>query len=359
MVASLLTALGPAIGPLVGQQAQTLTGAGATREAGGGLGAAQVGGGIGGGVGGLIGNIALLAGAAGRGGKRYLKDALDVYQKIQDPDFDMRDLTPAQFQIAAIMQPEVFEAQLPGAPSLVSDSPLARAQQAQAVRGLGEIAEGGLPEADRLAAEDAARVLRGTLRGGDEAAIRSLRRRGRLGAGQELLARTVGGRRASTLASQLGSDLVRQQLQRRLQALGEFGTAASALRGQDVDVEQRRADAMNRFKEFAALQRQQAEQYGAGARERAEAYNVGTAQRVGEQQAATDYATQLANLERQNQLRQMQFGNQLARAQGMAGVYGDLYRDAEAQQAAKAKQIRGLTTGIGQAAGGGIGLGLG
>ena len=318
---------------------------------------AQVGGGLGGGIGGLVGNIALLAGAAGRGGKRYLKDALEVYQKIQDPDFDMRDLTPAQYRIAAEMFPETFEAQLPGEAQTIADSPLARAQQAESVLGLQEISRTGLPEADRLAAEEAARAVRGAVRGGEESAIRSLRRRGRLGAGQELQARTAGGRGATDLAARLGSDLQRQALERRLQALGLYGSAAGALRGQDIGVEQSRADAINRFKEFAAVQRQQAAQYGAGARERAQQYNVGTAQEIANAQAQADYQTAQTNIERQNQLRQNLFTSQLARAGGEAGAYRDLYGHAERKRTEKGGQIQALSGGLGQALGGGIGLG--
>lgn len=311
----------------------------------------QYSGDLGAGIGGGIGNIALLLGAAGEGGTGFYEDALQAYRALQDPDFDLSSLTPAQYRIAATMQPEVFEAQLPGEASLISDSPLARAQQAEGVLGLGEIARTGLPEADRLAAAEGARSVRGALRGGEESAIRSLRRRGRLGAGQELLARETGGREAADLASRLGSDLQRQTLERRLSALSQYGSAAGALRGQDIGVEQSRADAMNRFKEFAALQRQQAAQYGAGARERAQGYNVGTAQDVANQQSQANYQTALQNIERQNQARQTSFQDQLAKTQGIAGAYGSLARDADAEQAAKADQIRGLG-GLGGAVGG-------
>jgi hypothetical protein len=125
-------------------------------------------------------------------------------------------------------------------------------------------------------------------------------------------------------------------------ALSQYGSAAGALRGQDVGVEQSRADAMNRFKEFAALQRQQAAQYGAGARERAQGYNVGTAQDIANQQTQTDYQTALQNLQRQNELQQQQFQNQLARTQGLAGAYGQMGQRKDIEQAERAGQIRGI-----------------
>lgn len=337
-------------GPLTVDQPATTTAA-----AGGGIQPGQVGGSLGAGIGGGIGNILLLAGAAGKGGKEFLKDALEVWRKLQSPDFDMRDLDPAEFKIAAEMFPEQFEAQLPGEASLIADSPLVRARQAEALRGMGEIATGGLPEADRLAAMEAQRSVRGAIQGGEEAAITSMRRRGRLGAGQELQARTAGGREASDLAARLGSDLQRQALERRMQALSQYGAMAGGLRGQDLSVEQSRADAMNRFKEFAATQRQGAEQYSAGARERAQGYNVGTAQGIADANEAAKYQTALQNLQRQNALRTDTFNADFARTQGQAGVYGDLARNADAEQAAKAAQIRGISSGVGGALGGIVG----
>ena len=316
------------------------------------LDAGFIGGDLGAGIGGGLGNLAILLGGAGKGGKHHLQDALQVYQALQDPDFDLSDLTPAQYRIAATMQPELFEAQVPDDPSLIADSPLARAQMAESVLGLGQISREGLPEADRLAAEEAARAVRGAVRGGEESGIRSLRRRGRLGAGQELLAREVGGREAADLASRLGSDLQRQSLERRLSALSQYGSAASALRGQDVGVEQSRADAMNRFKEFAALQRQQAAQYGAGARERTQAYNVGTAQDIANAQSEANRAAALENVQRQNQMRQQTFQDQLQKAHGITGIQTGLYGAEQAEQAAKAKQLRGIGTGLGGAIGG-------
>jgi hypothetical protein len=318
---------------------------------GGGGGGGAIGSAIGA-AGGAIGGIALLAGAAGEGGKEELKRALKLWEQLQEPDFNFQDLTPPQLELLAEATPEIFEAAVPGAAALPEDSPLVRAQQAQALGGLGRVAEEGLPEADRLSAAIAGRAVRGAAQAGNEEIIQNLRRRGRLGAGAETQARAVGGRLSGQLAGEMGLNLQRESQARRLQALRDFGGAAGALRGQDIGLSAGRAQALNRFNEFVAAQRQQAGQYGAGARERAQAYNVGTQQRLGEQQQLADYQAAMANVNRQNQLQQQLFGSRLAKVQGQTGALGDLSTAQYAEQAARAAAVRGAAGGGAKAAGG-------
>lgn len=314
-----------------------------------------VGGGIGGGIGGAISGIALLAGAAGEGGKPELKKILSLWEKLQEPDFDFSDLTAPELRVMAQATPETFEAQVPAEAALAQESPEIRARQLQALGGLGEIAEEGLPEADRLAAALAGRAVRGAQFAGTEESLRGLRRRGRLGAGAETQARAVGGRMSGQLAGEMGLDLQRVSLERRLQALRDYGGAAGAMRGQDIGLSESRAQALNRFNEFVASQRQQAGAYGAAARERAQAYNVGTAQRIGEANPLLEYQTALQNINRQNQLQQQLFGARTTITGGQAGALGGLAQAGYAEQAARTANIRAIGSGAGQAIGGAFG----
>ena len=307
---------------------------------------------IGGGIGGAIGGIFNLIQGTEAGGAEFRQDALRAFQALQIPDFDFSDLTPPQLRLVGLMSPEVYEAQVPQEVKLIMDSPQARSQMEEALRGLGEISREGLPELDRLAAEEAANQIRGALQSGEEAFITNLRRRGRLGAGAETQARSVAARGAAELGSQLGRGLQQETLQRRLQGLRDYGSAAGMLRAQDVGVQQSQADAMNRFQEIAAAQRQQAAQYGAGARERTQAYNVGTQQRLAEGQELSNYETQLENIRRQNELKQAQFGAEQFKAAGIAQQYGGLAQQADAKRAAEERNIQLIGGGIGGAIGG-------
>jgi len=298
-------------------------------------------GGLGGSIGGLIG----LADKS-RGGKRYTKDILDLYRNLQLPEFDTGDLAPAQIPLTGLQDAQQFEAALPGDASLISDSPEMRAEQLQALEGLQQISEEGLPEADRLAAEEGARAMRGALRSGEETQIQNLRRRGRLGGGGEISARAVGGRLASELGRGLNVDLQREALQRRLQALRDYGGAAGAVRGQDVGSQNINADALNRFKMFAATNQQQTAAQNAMERARVEQYNVQTPQQLAQQNQLLNYQNAQYNQSYQNQLQGQDYQNQLQQAGGMANAYQQLSADEYAKQAAKQKTYENIGSGL-------------
>lgn len=313
---------------------------------------------LGGGAGGAVGGIINLLGGGGEGGEDFRHDALIALQSVQIPDFDFSELTPPQLRLVALMSPEVYEAQVPQELKVIMDSPQARAQMEEALQGLGEISREGLPEADRLAAEEAANQIRGALQSSEEAFVQNLRRRGRLGAGAETQARSVAARGAAELGSQMGRGLQAEALQRRLQGLKDFGSAAGMKRAQDVGVQQSQADAMNRFQEIAASQRQQAAADAAAERQRVQGYNVGTQQDLATQQQLANYQTQQSNLERQNELERQRFYAEQQKAAGLAGQYGRLGQVADEDKAARERNIQTLGTGVGGLLGGGLGLSL-
>jgi hypothetical protein len=306
-----------------------------------------VGAGAGRGVGGLIGLL-----DSSRGGKRYDKDILSLYQDLDLPDYVIKDLIAAQIPLTGLMGEEQWEAALPGEAAQIADSPEMRAEQVQAISGLREISEEGLPEADRLAAEEGARAMRGALRSGEETQIQGLRRRGRLGGGGEISARAVGGRLASELGRGLNVDITREALQRRLQALSMYGSAAGAVRGQDVTSQDINAQAMNRFKQFAAMQQQQANQANAAERQRVQQYNVETPQALAGQNQLLAYQNAQYNQAYQNQLRGQSYQDELAQAAGMAGAFERLSGGAYAKQAGKQKTYENIGGGIGGLIGG-------
>jgi len=307
-------------------------------------GAVELGGAVGGAITGLISLFKKKKDPA----KALRQAALDVFRKIESPDFNIEDLKGPELRIAATMRPEVFQAQDAGRPELIRGAPDVREQQLRALSGLRGTSEEGIPLVDRLAAEEAGRSVSGALRRGEESAIRGLRRRGRLGSGAETQARIVGGRQASELARGLGSDLTRSSLLRRQQALRDYATASGSLRGQDIGVEASQADAMNRFAQFAATQRQSTEEQNARARERAQFYNVSQTQNVAQFNEMAKYQAQIE----QNRLRQMQYQNELQKAGQVAGQYSSQIPGKLSQDAARQEQIRSIGMAGGQLLGG-------
>lgn len=299
-------------------------------------------------IGGLIGGIAVAAGAAGKGGKKQHKQALDVWQKLQTSNFDFTALDPPELRILSEAMPEVYEAVIPPEFRQVVDSEIGRAGQLSTLGQFQDVAREGLPIVDRLRAQEAARSVAGASAAGQQAALRNLSARGALSSGDEIQARLAGNQQGTNLARDLGSDLAEQAALRRLAGMEGAGQAAGALRAGDVSVSAQNADIANRFSQiFSQLKTQQAAD-AAAARERAQAYNVQQTNQTGQANTQNQYNVNLANLQRQNELRAAQFGQNLQKTAGLSGAYNQYanYKDAIMQQRAQ-----GLVS-AGQGAGG-------
>ena len=310
---------------------------------------------IGAGIGGAIGGIAVLAGAGGKGGDKYYKQALSVWRKIQDPNFDFRDLTAPELKIFGEVFPEVYEAIVPAEVRQIADSPEMRAAQ---IQGLGQIQEAGregLPLVDRIAAQKIQdRMAMEGKRSGD-AVIRDLAQRGQLCGGEEVVARMAGGQQAMNMAGQMGADLAQEAALNRIRFAGAGAELAGNIRGQDVSTQAQNANMMNRFNELVANMQTQAARDAAQTRSQAQQYNVGTRQRIGEENIMNRYGTQLENLTRKNQLEQALFGARMSKASGLSEALQRYGLKKDQDKAARERNIQQLGSSIGQVGGGLLG----
>jgi hypothetical protein len=291
-------------------------------------------------------------GAGGKGGQDYFNKIIDVWDKIQDPNFDMTQLQALDLQIVAEMFPEVYQAKIPEEVKLANDSPELRQAQVAGVNKLQRVAEQGLPIEDKVAAQQAQQVMAGQAQRQQTNITENLAARGMMGGGAELQARLAGGQQGAQLAGTMGADLARQGALRSLQAAEALPGAAGQVRGQDINLSQQQADAINRFNEMRAQMTTAQNQYAAGAKERAQGYNVQTAQSTANQNQMLGYQNQLENLNRANALRQQQYSNQMAKAQGLSGAYGQMGNMLEQNKAAREQTIMNLGKSLGKTMGG-------
>jgi hypothetical protein len=300
-------------------------------------------------VGGLIGGIAVAAGAAGKGGAKEHKKAAQVWEKLQLSNFDFRSLDAPELRVLAEQMPEIYQAVVPAEFQQIAESG-ARADQVGALGQMQAIAREGLPVEDRLAAQEAGRAVTSTAAAAQEDALRRIAARGQLGSGDEIQAQLAGAQQGSNLARDLGSDLARQSALRRMSAIGQAGQMAGQLRAQDTSRAAQNAAIANRYAELFSSMKTQEAQDAAQSRQAAQNYNVGTRQQIGNANTANAYSTALENLNRQNALKNQQFGQQVTKTSGLSSAYNALaaYKDAMQQQKANA------IVGAGES-GGGIG----
>lgn len=313
------------------------------------------GGGLGSSIGGLVGGIAVLGGAAGKGGKKEHKQALEIWKQLQTSNFDFSSLSPPELQILAEQTPELYQAVVPEEFKQIATG-ATRANQLTSLAQLEQIGREGLPTEDRLAAQQAAQAVTSAAGASRADALRALAARGQLNSGDEIQAQLAGNQQAANLAANLGTNLAREAAMRRMSGIQAAGQEAGAIRSADESTAAQNAAIANRYAElFSGLKTQEAQQ-NAAARQAAQNYNVQTRQQTGNANVANAYGTQLENLNRQNALRSQQFTQNLAKTQGLSGAYNALaaYKDALQQQKAQAIQNTGSGAGgaIGSIAGG-------
>lgn len=293
-------------------------------------------------LGGAAGALGSLTKMFGGGGVGSAKDAYKIVAKVQDPEFRWEDITAPEIQLLAKYAPALYEAKIPSEVREFVESRAMREPQLQALLQMQGIAQEGLPEVDRLAAMDASRAVSDAARRGQLSAIRGLEERGRLGGGTELQARLLGNQQSSELARGLGSDITRDAMLRRLQAIGATGSMASGIRGQDLSA----AEMINRFNfERAAMVNE------------ANRWNAAQAQRVGEQNAMLPYENAWRNKESYNDLQRQLAMFQLNKAGVASGALKNLSDVQAAEKAGKINALMGIGKGVGAL--GDLGLGLG
>lgn len=312
---------------------------------------AGAGAGVGSSVGGILGGVGVLAGLGGPGGDKQRAQALKVWQDLQTANFDMRAIPPADLKVFAQEFPQTYNAVIQGQPQQVQDSQQGRAAEIQGLGRFNQIAQEGMPTAERLAAEDAQHGLQQQYQANQESVLSDLAQRGRLSGGDEIAARMAGAQGSQNLAAQMGSNLAQQSAQNRMFGAQQAAQMGSQLRGEDVALSGQNANIMNRFNELASQMNTQAAQYNAGAAERAQAANVATRQHVGEANALGQYGTATENLNRQNALRQQGFNNQVTKTQGVSNA---LLQDAFARDQERRNKEQAIV-GVGQGAGGLVG----
>lgn len=314
---------------------------------------------LGAGIGQAGGAIAVMAGAAGQGGEKFLKQALEAARKLEAANYDMTALSPPELRLVREYFPEQYDAAVPPELRQAQDSLQGRQAQLGSLGYFEGVRDNGLPVETRVALDESQRAIGREAQGAQQAILDNLQARGRLGGGSELRARLLGNQQAMDLAGGLGQQVALEQLRRRFDAADRAAGLGSQLRGQDIALSQGNANIANNFNLAVAQMGNQAAQYNAGARERAQFQNVGESQRVGDTNELNRYGTMLENLNRQNSLRGATFDNNLARTQLEMGALGNLANARYAEQAARAANIQSLGQGSGRAVGGAVELGLG
>lgn len=302
------------------------------------------------GFGSMVGGIGALL-FSGKGGRNTLRELRNLYMNLRQPDFDMSELTPEQLELAAEYFPEQYAARLPEQAQTIADSPELRRQLGENVDYFRRVREEGMPLAERVAAEQAAREVAKEHRQALQSGMESLQRRGRAGGGAEAAMRLGGAQQASELARALAADRAQEAQMNRYRAAMDLSRYGGELRGQDIALRGRNADIMNRYNELVSQMLTNEARENAQARQAAQWQNAAEAQRIADWNTINRQNVNESNLNRRNLLTQQGYENELARMGGLSDSMKEYARAQYAEQAARRDNIYNINRAGGRAGG--------
>lgn len=276
------------------------------------------------------------------------KKALSTYLGLELPDIEKMKINPEAYSLAGILTPAQEQALSQGSSLLngITTDPRLVNSQDSALAALEQYVNGGMSNADQAAFTLSRNNAASEMQAKQGQILQEMQARGQGGSGAELLSRLT--------AAQSGTDKLQEaqmqqavaQQQARMAALSQQGQLSTTMRNQDYGQKSDAARAQDAINSFNTQNAQSTQSRNVNSQNQAQQYNLTNSQNLANQSVQTRNQAQQYN----KQLPQQNFNNQVTKANGVAGQYGNM-ANANAQQGAN---TAGMYAGIGQ----GVGTGL-
>jgi hypothetical protein len=243
---------------------------------------------------------------------------LDLINKIQNPQFDTRDITPEDLEVVRTYIPETAPYIEEIAPQQVKAASAGAMQGRQAqLDALGQYKRLMQQGFDPQTAMEMARAQRGASAEAASARQTAQAEAARRGFGGGPSFYQAGADQAAmdrlALSQQAG---LADAANRRLQATGAMANLGGTIRGEDVSLEQANVNAINAFNQRQAARKQDWANLGASTRNQAQQYNIGEMQRISDANKRAAYDAAVRNQSNRNTTAQNQFSNAMSKATG-------------------------------------------
>lgn len=275
--------------------------------------------------------------------------AKEAFANIPIPSVEDQKVILQNPQLAGKYTPQQLQAMkaMTSAMANVSADQNAVNAQNSSLNQLGQIANGGLTEADKGAARQIEQQVSGDAQARQKAILNQMAQRGVLGSGEELAAQLQSAQQADQQQSNAGDSLTGQAQARALQALTQQGSLASQERSQSFGEGTAKAQAQDAINQFNTQNAQNVANTNNSNANQAAMYNLQQQQAINNQAAATANQQEMYN----KQLQQTHFANQMGQAQNMSNALNAVGN----AQANQANAQAGATAGIAGAVANGIG----
>ena len=294
-------------------------------------------------IGGMIGNSQAQGSLDAANQAR--QQALAQYLGIDIPTLESQMLNLQQYQSAGTLDPILEQLVQQGDTALagVSTDPRLRQEQMSALESIAGLASGNPTQADTAGFELARQNAAAEMQAKNNQVLQEMAQRGQAGSGAELLAKLKNNQSGAQMLQKVQLEQAQAMQQARLAALQQQSNMASNLRNQDYGEASNLAKARDVIANFNAQNAQSVGARNVAAQNQAQAGNLQNAQQI------SSANTGLLNQQQTHNkgLQQTQFQNQMQRANGIAGQYGNQAIGNQQQAANTAAMWGNIGQGIG------------
>lgn len=271
----------------------------------------------------------------------------ELFEKIQQPNFDPADLDYDDYQVVSQFTPEVapyVEMMAPQAVEVKSaDAKLGRDAERQSLEQMMQMARSGKDPLAEIAQAQASRKAAGDAQSARATLDQTMQRRG-VGPGSGL---QYAGNQAAISDAFMADALAGEQAAasaagRRMDATNQAANLGGNIYGREMSLAEKNASIMNDYNKYLRDSKQTWQNQRAGTLNNANQLNFQNAQDIGNKNVG------LGNLAKDNRNRQKQqmFDNTLSQARGAAGLSDNRVSDINANAAQQNQAIQGLGEGI-------------
>lgn len=277
---------------------------------------------------------------------------IQLYEKINLPDFDPRDITPEDYKVIGTYTPEIAPYVAEEAPQVLQESAITQEGMQAQRDALARLREAAATSEDPQFIGMVNRAVREAERGAQArqgSIMENFARRGQLGSGLEMAAQMQGGADAAERAAIAGESAAADAYRNRLQMLRDSASLGKDIRGQDLGMQEKNIDIINAFNQRAAQAQRDWGKYRAGEMNEAQLKNLSAAQRASDLNKQARYNAAIGNRDYRKGIQQQQLENVLSKTRGLAGQYEGRRQDIIGRTQDRGQQIQGVGEGIGKA----------
>lgn len=289
-------------------------------------------------VSGILGSEA--ASGAKQNAENDMKRALAAYTNINLPDKEKMRLALEQYQSQGNLAPSTETAQILGDTALqnINLNPKYNEATMSALAKMSQIAEQGLPEADRAQLQNILNETNQQNTSNQKAILENRAARGMGGSGDELASQLASAQSGANNASNQALQLAAIAAQRKLDAADRSGNLGNTLQQAEYGRQKDLYGKQDAISEFNANQKQNSQMRNVDRSNRAQEINLAANQGLSNSNVNLRNEQQKFN----KGLEQNQFENELKRASGVSAGYQNMAGLNAGQAADTAKMFSGI-----------------